>query len=128
MKTHYTLAIGLFAGAVIGALAIGGLQAQNKQPGAYFVSEINVTNQDVYMKDYASKVGATFQPFGGQYLSRGANVVATDGEAPQRVVIIAFDSAQKAADWRKSATYQALVPIRDKSSKVRSYAVDAKVN
>jgi uncharacterized protein (DUF1330 family) len=86
-----------------------------------------VTNPERFAKEYSSKVEATFLPFGGQYLSRGAKVVEIDGKAPERLTILGFDSAQKAAEWRKSAAFQALIPARDASAKVQSFAVDAEV-
>jgi hypothetical protein len=40
MKTHYTVALSMLAGAALGATALQGLHAQAKPP-AYFVIEIN---------------------------------------------------------------------------------------
>ena len=45
MKTHYTVALAMLAGAAIGATAVNGLHAQAKAP-LYLVSEIDVTNPE----------------------------------------------------------------------------------
>ena len=54
MKTHYTVALAMLAGAAIGATAVNGLHAQAKAP-LYLVSEIDVTNPEAYGKEYAPK-------------------------------------------------------------------------
>ena len=52
MKTYYTIALSMMAGAALGAAAIQGLHAQAKPP-VYSVAEITVTNLDAYVKEYA---------------------------------------------------------------------------
>jgi hypothetical protein len=52
MKTHYTVALSMIAGAALGAAAIQGLHAQAKPP-VYSVAEISVTNLDAYLKEYS---------------------------------------------------------------------------
>jgi hypothetical protein len=42
--------------------------------------------------------------------------MALEGNAPQRFVIIAFDSVEKARGWYDSPAYQHLVPIRQKTA------------
>jgi uncharacterized protein (DUF1330 family) len=127
MKTSYVAAIAFGLGAAFGITALTELHAQSGAPGAYFVTELEITNPDVF-KQYASKVSATVAPFGGQYLSRGAKVGAVDGPAPQRVAIIGFESIEKAQAWRNSPAYKELIPERDSAAKVKSFAVEAKVN
>ena len=43
MKTRYTVAVSMIAGAALGGAAIQGLHAQAKPP-VYYVAEIEVTN------------------------------------------------------------------------------------
>jgi len=45
---------------------------------------------------YAEKVPGTLAPFNGHYLVRGGKTQALEGEAPKRIVVIAFDSAEEA--------------------------------
>jgi uncharacterized protein (DUF1330 family) len=128
MNTTYLMSIAFGLGAAFGTTALTGLRAQGETVGAYFVTEIDITDEDAYLNRYAPKVMTTMTPFGGHYLSRGAKVGAIDGPAPKRVAIIGFESVEKAQAWRNSPAYRELIPLRDRGAKIKSYAVEAKVN
>jgi len=67
----------------------------------------------------------TVAPFNHRYLVRGHNIQALEGEPPKGgVVIIAFDSADKAREWYDSPAYQAIKPIRQSSAKSRLFIVE----
>jgi hypothetical protein len=68
MKTCYTVALSMVAGAALGATAIQGLHAQAKPP-VYVVTEIDVTNPQAYGKDYAPKAQAMIKAAGGRQLA-----------------------------------------------------------
>jgi uncharacterized protein (DUF1330 family) len=114
MKSHYTLSTALFAGLTIGAVFATGLQAQSTPP-AYVVAEVAIQDADAFARDYAPKVAGTLQPYGGQFLTSG-KLTALEGSVPQRFVIIAFDSVEKARHWYSSPAYQELVPVRQKTA------------
>jgi hypothetical protein len=57
------------AGAAIGGAAIQGLHAQAKPP-AYVVVEIDATNPDAFLKEYAPIAGKAITEGGGTYLAR----------------------------------------------------------
>ena len=66
MKAKHTLTLGLLTGVALGAMAVSVLNAQTK-PLAYYISQIELTGDtDAYMKNYASQVGGTVEPFGGR--------------------------------------------------------------
>jgi uncharacterized protein (DUF1330 family) len=130
MNQRIALGLAMLAGVAIGATAIQGLHAQAKAP-AYYVAEINPADPDGWAKTYAPLVQPTFQPFGGRYVARAGKTVAFDGDLPKRVVIIAFDSIEKAQAWRDSAAYKAIIPTRDKflgNGTARSYAIEGQSN
>ena len=118
MKANYKIAIALLSGLTIGGAAIQGLHAQSKPPD-YVITETTVTDPDGF-KEFASKVPGTMQEFGGKYLARGGKVIGLEGDAPQRVIVTAFDSMEKAQAWRNSAAWKAIEPLRAKSTKVHS--------
>jgi hypothetical protein len=64
LKTYYTAASVMLAGAAIGAAAVNALHAQAK-PRLYVVTEIDVTNPDAYGKEYAPKAQALIKASGG---------------------------------------------------------------
>ena len=125
MKTNYRVAIVLVAGAAIGGAAIQGLHAQAKPP-VYVVVDINeITDADGY-KVLSQRPSASTETakLGGRYISRGGKITPLDGTAPKRVVIIAFDSSEKAQAWNDSAGQKEVIAIRTKTTKSRSYIVE----
>jgi uncharacterized protein (DUF1330 family) len=68
------------------------------------------------------------QAFGGRYLVRGGKVTPLDEEAPKRVVVSVFDSAEKAQAWRDSAAWKELTPMCTKAAKTRAYIVEGVSN
>jgi len=124
MKTSYAVALAALTGAGIGGLAVQGIHAQGKPP-AYHIAEIDVTNEDLYNKDWAPKVDATVKAAGGVYLVRGTNIERIEGPAPKRLLITRWDNIDKLTAWRESEAYMRTLPILDKAVKsVRSYAVE----
>jgi len=117
MKPHYALPATLVVGLAIGAVLTTALRAQSTPP-AYVVAEVAVQDADAFTRDYAPRVAGTLQPYGGRFLTSG-KLTALEGNVPQRFVIIAFDSVETARGWYDSPTYQALVPIRQKTASHR---------
>ena len=125
MKTYTTVMLAALAGAAIGGLAVQGLHAQTKLPTAYFIAEIDVTNEDVYSKQWMPKVDETVKAAGGVYLVRSTNVERIEGAAPKRLLISKWEDIDKLTAWRESQAYMKTLPLLDKAAKsVRSYAVE----
>jgi uncharacterized protein (DUF1330 family) len=124
MKINFKMTLTLLAGIAIGGVAIQGLHAQAKPP-AYVVVEIDVTNQDAFLKEYSPIAGKAITGGGGTYLARGGKNVAIDGEPPKpRTVVIAFDSIEKAQAAFASTDYREGRKIGDKYAKFRIWAVE----
>ena len=125
MKTYTTVLLAALVGAGIGGFAVQGLHAQTKLPTAYFIAEIDVTNEDVYNKQWMPKVDETVKAAGGVYLVRSTNVERIEGAAPKRLLISKWDDIDKLTAWRESQAYMKMLPLLDKAAKsVRSYAVE----
>jgi uncharacterized protein (DUF1330 family) len=125
MKTYTTVILAALVGAGIGGLAVQGLHAQTKLPTAYYIAEIDVTNEDVYNKQWMPKVDETVKAAGGVYLVRSTNVERIEGAAPKRLLISKWDDIDKLTAWRESQAYMKTLPLLDKAAKsVRSYAVE----
>ena len=130
MKTRYTVALSMIAGAALGGVAIQGLHAQAKPP-VYYIAEIDVTNPDAYGKEYAPKAQAIIKASGGRLVAIGGaagagakSLTVFDGEAPKRVAIQVWDSMEKIKAWRANPEYIELRKIGDKYAKFRSFAVE----
>jgi uncharacterized protein (DUF1330 family) len=124
MGTRYTVALAMVAGGVIGGLAVEGIHAQARPP-AYYIAEIDVSNENIYTKDWAPKADKTVKAAGGTYLVSSTDVERIEGAAPKRLLISKWDNIDKLTAWRESQAYMRTLPILDKAIKsVRSYAVE----
>lgn len=124
MKTPLRILFASLAGVVVSTFAVEMVYAQSK-PRTYYIAEVTPIDSETYVQEFASKVSGTVEPFGGRYLVRGGQGTKIDGEPPKpRVIVIAFDSMERAQAWRNSAAYRALVPVRDRMATVRAYFVE----
>jgi uncharacterized protein (DUF1330 family) len=130
MKTHYTVALAMLAGAALGAAAIQGLHAQAKPP-VYLVTEIDVTNPEAYGKEFAPKAQATIKAAGGRLIAiggaggAGAKPITTlAGTPPKRLVIQQWDSLEQLKGWYNGADYQAALKIGEKYATFRRNAIE----
>jgi uncharacterized protein (DUF1330 family) len=69
-------------------------------------------------------VQPSFAVFGGRYVVRGGRTRSLAGDAPKRVVVLAFDSIDQARAWYDSPQYEALKALRDKAGKARIFVVE----
>jgi uncharacterized protein (DUF1330 family) len=97
--------------------------ASQVQAPAYVITEIEVTDAEAF-KEYAPRVQSTFESFGGRYVVRGGNTRSLAGTTPKRIVVIVFDSMERARSWYDSPNYEALKSLRDKAGRVRIFAVE----
>jgi uncharacterized protein (DUF1330 family) len=79
---------------------------------AYVVVNVDVRDPVRY-EDYKRLAGPTIALYGGRYLSRGGPSVALEGSVvPRRMVILQFDSAERAKQWWSSSEYREARGIR----------------
>jgi uncharacterized protein (DUF1330 family) len=124
MNRHITIAMAMVAGAAIGAAANQSLHAQAKPP-VYSISEIELTNADGYLREYAPKAQALIRENGGRILVAGGKTTVFDGEPPKtRVTMQAWDSIEKYQAYRSSAAYKEIRVTGDKYAKFRTFVVE----
>jgi uncharacterized protein (DUF1330 family) len=104
MKTRYTVALSMIAGAALGGAAIQGLHAQAK-PKAYLITETEVLDRAVLDNTYFPQVRQAAKAAGGnvEFIPPGEQA------------------------WINSPERKALAPQREKAQKVtRQYIVEGK--
>jgi uncharacterized protein (DUF1330 family) len=90
-----------------------------------YVIAAETVNDPAMFDLYRKQVPATLVPFGGQFVTRGANLTVLEGEWPHpRLVIIAFPSRDAAEGWYHSAAYQQIISLRHDSSAGNLIIVD----
>ena len=123
MNRYFTVGLAMLAGVGLGAAAVQGLHAQGKPP-VYLVTEIDVTNVDAYVKEYAPLAQASIKKAGGKLLAASLKVSQIEGTPPKRVAIQVWDSLDQIQAWRNGADYKDARKIGDKYATFRSYAVE----
>jgi uncharacterized protein (DUF1330 family) len=128
MKANSKPGIALLAGVLIGVAGAAAIHAQQtKTPPGYVVAEVEVTDMAT-MQKYGEKVPETLAPFNHRYVVRSNKIQALEGEPPKGgVVMIAFDSVEKAREWYDSPAYAAIRPIRQSAAKSRIFIVEGVV-
>lgn len=109
-------------GFACGAAAVQTLNAQEKAP-AYTVAEVEVTDPSTFKK-YAEATGTSIPAAGGRVIARGGKTFVVNGAAPKQIVLIQWDSLEKAQAFFASDAYKQLIPIRDKGSNFRAYVIE----
>jgi uncharacterized protein (DUF1330 family) len=103
------------------------IDAQAKSP-VYVVVDIGeVTNPEGHKDNTERSVAtlnASLKDFGGRYVARTDQITALDGTASKRIIIIAFDTAQKAKDWYDSPEQKKVHETRIKNTKSRAFIVE----
>jgi uncharacterized protein (DUF1330 family) len=124
MNKYMAVALAMLAGAGLGAAAVQGLHAQAKPP-AFNIAEITVTNDEGYNKEYVPPIVKSIQNSGGKFIVRAGKTISVLGSPPaSRVVVIQFESLDKAQAWVNSSAYKAAQVIGDKYATFRGYQVE----
>jgi uncharacterized protein (DUF1330 family) len=132
VKTNHKLTLAVLAGVSIGLAAAQAVHAQRaKVPPAYVIAEVEKDPTKIEdpaaSRRYAEEAPKSLVPFNGQYLARagGGKIQTLEGEAPKGyVVVIGFESVEKARGWYYSPAYEAIKAIRQNSTKSRILIVE----
>ena len=90
----------------------------------YMVGNITVTDPETFA-EYGKRVPATVAQFGGTYVVRGGVPEKVEGSYdPVRIVILQFESVEKAREWYDSDVYAPLKEMRMKASNGDLYFVE----
>lgn len=82
----------------------------------YVLAEVAVTDAALF-EQYRKHVLQTVQAHGGRFLTRGGDPERLEGDRhPHRVVLLEFDSRDRAREWYNSAQYQEILPLRLRSA------------
>lgn len=124
VNRHITLGLTVVAGISIGAAGVQVLHAQAK-PHGYVIAEITVRDQDGYLKEFAPAVVKAQEAMGGKFLARGGKIETNLGLPPaSRVVVVEFDSLDKAQTWWNSQATKDAFAIGKKYADFRQFAVE----
>jgi uncharacterized protein (DUF1330 family) len=124
MKANLKLLFAVLVGVSIGVVCARVIHAQQvKVAPGYIIAEVEVTDPATLQK-YVAKLPETLAPFNHYYVVRGGTTQSLEGEPPKAIVIIAFDSAEKAREWYDSPAYAAVKPLRLSAAKTRLFIAE----
>jgi len=91
---------------------------------AYVIVDIQVTDPVGY-EEYKKLAPPIVAAYGGKYLARGGKTETLEGDwSPKRLVILEFESAERAKAWLNSPEYRAPRQLRNRTTKTNMVVVE----
>jgi|SRR5258708_7527064 uncharacterized protein (DUF1330 family) len=91
----------------------------------YAIALNTVNDQERYVKEFAPSIAQTIHDGGGKFLVRGGKTVAIHGAPPApRVVVLQFESLDKAQAWANAPATKAAFAIGEKYSALNDFLVE----
>jgi uncharacterized protein (DUF1330 family) len=91
---------------------------------AYVIVEIDIV-EPVGYEEYKKQAAATVHKFGGKYIVRGGKTEVLEGDwEPKRIVILQFDSMERAKEWLNCEEYREPRKLRHRTAKTKMLLVE----
>lgn len=82
----------------------------------YVIVEDQITDEAVFA-EFRERVAPTVEDFGGRFLVRGGEIEVFDGDwQPDRIVVIEFESVERAKEWLNSPEFAEVREIGTRSA------------
>ena len=91
---------------------------------AYVIVEIDIHDPEKY-DEYKRVVPPTLEAYGGRFVVRGGAAERLEGDwEPNRIVVLEFESVERAKTWWASEEYRIPKEMRQAASSARMIVVD----
>ena len=91
---------------------------------AYVIVEIDIVDPVGY-EDYKKRASATVEKHGGKYIVGGGKTEVLEGDwQPKRIVVLQFDSMQRAKDWLHCEEYREPRKMRHRTARTNMILVE----
>lgn len=91
---------------------------------SYIIVDVQVTNPTMY-EQYRKSVLPTLEAYGGRFLVRGGAAENLEGDwKPNRVVVLEFDSVERAKAWWSSEEYREPKKLRQSAAVTNMVVVE----
>jgi uncharacterized protein (DUF1330 family) len=91
---------------------------------AYIIVEIEILDPVGYA-EYKNLAGASVEKYGGKYIVRGGKAETLEGDwQPKRIVVLEFESAQRAKEWLNCEEYREPRKMRHRTARTNMILVD----
>lgn len=91
---------------------------------AYVLVDIQVTDPVGY-EEYKKLAPATVALYGGKYIARGGKTETLEGDwSPKRLVILEFESVERAKAWLNSPEYREPRKMRQQTTRTNMIVIE----
>lgn len=91
---------------------------------AFVILDIEVIDPVGY-EDYKKLAAPSLQPYGGKYVARGGAVENLEGDwSPSRIVVLQFESVERAKAWINSPEYSEARALRHRYAVSKAIVVE----
>jgi uncharacterized protein (DUF1330 family) len=91
---------------------------------AYVIVDITVTDPVRY-EEYKKLAESTIAAYGGKYIARGGRTETLEGDwKPNRLVILRFESVERAKQWLNSPEYREPRSLRQRTATTNMIVVE----
>ncbi|HEX5492716.1 MAG TPA: DUF1330 domain-containing protein [Candidatus Udaeobacter sp.] len=93
---------------------------------AYIIVDIEIQDPVGY-EQYKKLAGPTVEKYGGKYIVRGGNTEVLEGDwQPNRIVVLEFESAQRAKEWLSCEEYRDPRKMRHRTARTNMILVEGR--
>jgi uncharacterized protein (DUF1330 family) len=112
------------AAAFVAVAVVSGLASQRASTKAYILMQVEISNPQRY-GEYMKVTPGLIEKFGGRFLARGGRAETLEGApAKGRVVVVEFESFDRAQEFYNSPEYQAARKLRADAATAQMIVVE----
>jgi uncharacterized protein (DUF1330 family) len=91
---------------------------------AYIIAEVTITDPQGF-EQYRQMVPATVAKYGGKFVVRGGQMEKLEGTwEPKRLVVIEFESAERAKQWWACEDYREAKALRQRTAQTNMIVIE----
>jgi uncharacterized protein (DUF1330 family) len=91
---------------------------------AYIIVEIEILDPIGY-EEYKNLAGASVEKYGGKYIVRGGKAEILEGNwQPKRLVVLEFESAERAKQWLNCEEYREPRKMRHRTARTNMVLIE----
>ena len=91
---------------------------------AYLIANVDIKDSEK-IKEYLSSTPEILKKYSGRFLVRGGDIWIAEGDwNPKRIVVVEFDTFEKAKEFWNSSDYKPLKELRQASASTDMIIVD----
>lgn len=95
------------------------------QKKGYIYAELVVTDPEYFYNEYMTRVGPVLEKWGAIFAIAGGEPEVLEGDRRvERVVLVEFESPEKAREFYRSQDYQDVIGYRTRSAKTDLYLLE----